>query len=147
MIKASRAFTLIEVMVAVMIISVVIMALLTMRGNSTHIFSDLSSRVKINQFASLFISNTDYGFLKKSVTLEKLVSDFDIESDLRRELSNTKVEVIYQELNIIDMSEFDASDQDKESGAEVSSNMVFEIGKTVLKTPKSSTGLLRLRVQ
>jgi len=145
MIKASRAFTLIEVMVAVMIISVVIMALLTMRGNSTHIFSDLSSRVKINQFASLFISNTDYGFLKKSVTLEKLVSDFDIESDLRRELSNTKVEVIYQELNIIDMSEFDASD--KESEAEVSSNMVFEIGKTVLKTPNSSTGLLRLRVQ
>jgi len=34
--KTKKAFTLIEVMVAVMIISVVVMALLSMQGNTTH---------------------------------------------------------------------------------------------------------------
>ncbi len=39
--RARAAFTLVEVMVSVMIISVVIMALIEMHGNSTHLFTNI----------------------------------------------------------------------------------------------------------
>lgn len=139
MLRGKNAFTLIEVMVAVMIISVVIMALLEMQGNSAHIFSKLTSQIKISQYASLFISNPDYGFEKKSVDLDDLLNDFKLEDDLRRELKNIKVKVVYEELELLDMSE---SDDD-----EVSSSLVLEIGKTILKVNDSSTALVRFRIQ
>lgn len=130
-------FTLIEVMVAVMIISVVIMALLTMKGNTSHIFSRLGITLKINQYTSLFISNSDYGFEKKSVDLDELLSEFKVEDELRRELKTTKVEVDYEELKSIDMSESD----------EGSSSMVFELGKTMLKVNDSTASIMRFRIQ
>jgi prepilin-type N-terminal cleavage/methylation domain-containing protein len=126
-----KAFTLIEVMVAVMIISVVIMALLQMRGNSSHIFSNLTQKLEINRYISFLISNSDYGFEKKTTTLDKLLGDFDVENDLRRELKSIKVEVIYQGLESID----------------IGSTAVLKIGKTSLKTDKSSASLLRLKLQ
>lgn len=124
-----KAFTLIEVMVAVVIISVVIMALLQMKGNSSHIFLELNKRVKVTQFSSFFTANKNYGFENKSISLDMLLDDFEVESDLRRELKSVKSEVIYQEIKNIE------------------ADMVLEIGQSVLKTDKSSVGLLRLRVQ
>lgn len=148
MLKAQRttshAFTLIEVMVAVLIISVVIMALLQMKGNSSHIFFELSRGVKINQFASTLLSNKDYGFENKNTTLDKLLDDFEVTNKFSRELKSLKVEVIYQKLELIDMSEQSSS---KENVAEISSPIVFEIGKTTLKMDSSSIGLIRLRAQ
>ena len=135
--KARSAFTLIEVMVAVMIISVVIMALLQMQGNTSHIFSKLGNTLKINQYTSLFISNKDYGFEKKSVDLDDLLSEFKVENELRRELKTIKVKVDYEELKTIDMSE----------NEEGSSSLVFELGKTVLKIDDSSSSILRFKIQ
>lgn len=137
--RARSAFTLIEVMVAVMIISVVIAALLQMFANNTHIFSQITKQAKINQYASLFISNRDYGLESKNIHLDDLVSDFKLESNLAKELRDTKVKVIYQKVDQIDMSESD----DKES----TSSMIFEIGKTVLKINDSSIALLRVRME
>ena len=138
------AFTLIEVMVAVMIISVVIAALLQMRGNSTHLFLNMNQKSKVNQFSSFFISNDNYGYENKTTSLDELIPEFEVEDDLRRELKNIKVDVIYQELATIDMSEFDM-DSDQDDAA--ASSMVFEIGKTILKTQDSSVALLRLKLQ
>lgn len=129
-------------MVAVMIISVVILALLEMFANNTHIFSQLTKQAKINQYASLFLANPDYGFETKSVSLDDLVSDFKVNDALSSELKNSKVEIVYQKVKQIDMSEY----QEKEKET-VNSNMIFEIGKTVLKTDNSSIALLRLRVK
>lgn len=143
---AKNAFTLIEVIVAVMIISVVIMALIQMNANNTHIFSSLKQQTMTNQYASLLISNDDYGFEKKSVVINDLLSEFNLQNDLRRELKNIKAEIIYQKLEQIDMSEQDTTQETVENN-EVSSNMILEIGKSVLKTKKSSTALLRLRIQ
>ncbi|QOY52847.1 type IV pilus modification PilV family protein [Candidatus Sulfurimonas baltica] len=143
-----KGFTLIEVMVAVLIISVVIAALLQMKGNSSHIFFELEKKIKINQFVSFIIENKDYGFENETTTLDKLISDFDLDDDLRRRVKQSKVEVVYQVLERIDMSDIGESDnmEDRvENQAET--NMVFEIGKTVLKSDTSSAGLLRLRVQ
>ena len=150
---ARNAFTLIEVMIAVVIISVVIATLLQMRGNSTHIFIDLGKKLKVNQYTSFFASNENYGFENKNISLDELLSEFDLEDDLRRKLKSTNVEVIYQELSIIDMSEFDVGEKPKDEfnentqqNSEVS-QMIFEVGKTILKTKDSSTAILRLRLQ
>ena len=140
-------------MVAVMIISVVILALLQMFANNTHIFSQLTKQAKINQYASLFLANSDYGFETKSVYLDDLVSDFKVNDALISELKNSKVEIVYQKIEQIDMSEYDDKNREKEKlelskeNKTVNSNMIFEIGKTVLKTDKSSIALLRLRLE
>jgi len=143
---SKNAFTLIEVMVAVMIISVVIMALIQMYANNTHIFSSMKKQTKTNQYSSLLISNDDYGFKDKSINLNDLVSDFDLENSLRRKLKERKVKVIYKELEIIDMSEQE-SEQESDDESEVSSSLALEIGKSILQTEDSSTALLRFRIR
>jgi competence protein ComGC len=148
------AFTLIEVMISVVIISTVIMALLTMKGNNTHIFSSFKEKSKINQYASFFISNSSYGIESDSVKLDDLVSEFDVESDLRRELKDIKVDVIYQMIDQIDMSEFEESEEEEdlsntidEEEKQVNSSLIIEIGKTILKVNNTSVALLRIQVQ
>lgn len=137
-----NAFTLIEVMVAVMIISVVIMALIEMYANNTHIFTSMKKQTKINQYSSLLISNDDYGFEDENIYLHDLLSDFDVEHELRRELKATKAKVIYRELESIDMSE-----EDSVEDSETSSRLALEIGKSILQTDDSSTALIRFRIR
>lgn len=130
--KHSRdAFTLLEVMIAVMIISVVIMALLQMFSNNTHIFTTLKQKTLVNQYASFLVSHDNYGLENKSINMYRLVDDFDIETDLRRELKNIKVKVMYQELETMKMDK----------------NMAFEVGKSILKTQADSAGLIRFQLQ
>ena len=134
-----KAFTLLEVMVAVLIISIVIMALLQMRGHSAHIFSGLIQKLEINQYLSFLVSNDDYGFEQDTMTADTLVKDFDIDSDLMQSLKKVKVDLIYQELDAIDLAEHDDEN--------LSSGMIFETGKSILKTDKSSVSLPRIRLQ
>lgn len=126
-----------EVMVCVMIISIVIMSLLQMQGNTNHIYSKLEDSSKINQYISLLISNNDYGFEKKSISLNDLISEFKVEDNLRRELKTIKVKLNYEELKSIDMSK-------SEDG---SSTMVFELGKSMLKVDGASASLMRFSLQ
>jgi len=148
--RAKDAFTLIEVMVAVVIISTVIMALLELTANNRHIFSVIEKKNGINQYLSFTLANSDYGFENKKTTLYSLVSDFDLESDLRRELKSKKCEIIYQELESIDLSDFDEKDKtnrEDEELKESNSGLVFEVGKTVLRLEDSSNSILRIRLQ
>lgn len=154
--KGRSAFTLIEVMISVVIISTVIMALIKLFANNTHIFASLQKKNETSQSLSFLMSNNDYGFSDDKIYLDDLLTDFDLESDLRRELKATKVELIYQELDTIDMSEFDGTDEEnedlyeedvEEEVKEASSELVFEIGKSVLKTKDASSALLRIRLQ
>lgn len=150
--KSNReAFTLLEVMVAVMIISVVVAALLQMMGNSSHLFSKVKIESNVGQYASFLIASPDYGFENKSITLDKLAEDFKLDSQLRTELKKLKAKLVYTELESIDMSEFDtpkAEDTiDNEEDQTVSSELIFEIGKSTLEFKDASTSLLRLRVK
>lgn len=139
---SKNAFTLIEVMVAVMIISVVIMALIQMYANNTHIFSSFKKQTKINQYSSVLISNDNYGFENKRIHLYDMVRDFDLEDDLRRELKELKVKVIYKELQTIDMSE-----QDSDEEIQTSSGLVLEIGKSTIQLEESSSSLIRFKIK
>jgi len=140
--KNKSAFTLLEVMVAVMIITVVIMALYQMYANNNHIFISLKQQTKGNQYASFFIANEKYGWEKDDFPLYRVVEEFDLESDLRREFKEIQINTIYKELKTIDMSE-----SDEQENAAASSDYVFEIGQSVIKTKDTSTALIRFKVQ
>jgi len=141
MYKRKSAFTLIEVLVSVMIISVVIMALLKMYANNTHIFTSIKEQIKTNEYSSLLISNANYGFEDKQLYLYDLVDNYDLESDLRRELKEKKAKLMYEVVQSIDLSEQDKEEESSNSG------MVLEIGRDVLKTKEFSVALMRLRIK
>ena len=132
-----KAFTLIEVMVSVMIISVVIMALLKMKSNSSHILSSLKQQMGTTQYISLLIANKDYGYEDKSIRLDALIKEFDVDDKLRRKLKDKKAKVIYNEIETIDLSE----DENE------SLSMILEIGESLVKTENFSTKIYRIRLQ
>lgn len=136
---SKNAFTLIEVMVAVLIISIVIMALIQMYANNTHTFMSITKQTKSNQYTSFLIANDNYNQDRRNARLYDLVDDFDMQDYLRRELKNIKVDVIYSELNSVDLSK----SMDGTLDGEVSSDMVLEFGKSILKFDNSSSFLLR----
>ena len=117
-------------MVAVMIISVVIMALIQTYANNAHLFGSIKKQIKTNQYASLLISNVEYGFEKKHLSMYDLVKEFDVESDLKRSLKEQKVDILYQEKESLDLGE-----------------IALEIGSSTLKTDEFSSALLRFRIK
>ena len=125
-----------------MIISIVIMGLLQMYSNNTHIFSAIKKQIKTNQYVSFLVSSDDYGFENKDIYLYDLVKDFDFESDLKRELKAIKAKVIYEEIETIDLSEDSNESQDAGSSA-----VVLEIGRTVLQSDEFSTAFMRLKIR
>ena len=126
-----KGFTLIEVMVSVLIISLVIAGLLEMRGNGTHKLLSLKKQISTNEFNSFLIGNKKYGFESTSGSSDKLLSEFRLESDLRKELKKINIKVKYKIIDSIDMG----------------SGMIFEIGKTTLNVDESSSSLTRLKLQ
>ena len=140
--KKREAFTLIEVMVAVMIVSVVISALLQMRGDTSNKFFNIKKMLETTQYSSFLLANDDkYGFERSSIDMKRLADDFRVESDLRRKLSSMKVKLQYEKLQIIDTSEFNSDEQNSSTG------LVFEIGKSTMQVAKEHTSLIRIRVQ
>jgi len=141
-----KAFTLIEVMVAVMIVSVVIAALLQMQGNTNHKLLQLKKSIKDNQYNSFLISEANrYGFDSSNINLYRLVEKFDLESDLRRHLKATKIKVSYEILDVLDSNDFDDESDDEEENS--GNGIILEIGKTDLKSDKFALSLLRVKLQ
>lgn len=145
-VNSKEAFTLIEVMVAVVIVSVVIVAMIQMYANNTHIFISLQKQSKTNQYSSFFIGNEEYGFEDKTISLDDLVRDYDLHNDLRRKLKEIKAELLYTEVETIDLSE-SSPDEDEDLNDESSSTMVLEVGRSVLKTENASSSLLRFKIR
>jgi prepilin-type N-terminal cleavage/methylation domain-containing protein len=133
-------FTLIEVMVAVMIISVVIGAILQLESNNTHLLLKIQKDQEAQQYVSLVVGNDKYGFENEEVTLDRFVDRFDLDDDLRRELKAQKIALIYQKVEELDLSEIE--DVNITSGAITS----LEIGKTIIKLPHSSASIVRIRL-
>lgn len=139
--KKRDAFTLLEVIIAVVLISIVIMALLQMYSNNTHIFSSLKKQTTINQYGSLLLANKNYGYEDKKISLDTLVETFDLRDELRQELKGYQVNISYVELDRIDLSEQVNDEQQTQS-----QTMVIEVGKTLMQTKESSLALIRLKI-
>ena len=130
--RTRDGFTLIEVMVAVMIVSVVIGALWQMRGDATQKFFQFQKMTQNNQYMSFLLGNAEkYGFEKSNTNMRALVDDFELESDLRRQLKSIKVSLSYDTLNSIDTND----------------SVILEIGKTKLKSEDFTYSLVRVRIQ
>ncbi|MCF6330909.1 MAG: prepilin-type N-terminal cleavage/methylation domain-containing protein [Sulfurimonas sp.] len=130
------AFTLLEVMISVVIISVVILALFEMRGNSNLVFFQIKDKTKANQYLSFFIGQNDFELENKKISMKNLTTDFELDSELRREFSNTKIDIKYIELQSIDMKKYDEG-----------SEMIFEIGSTNIKVKNTSASFMRIKLQ
>jgi len=132
MISKKKAFTLIEVMVAVMITSVVIGALWKMHGNSTQKFIFLNTMQKNNPYATFLLGNSaKYGFEKSNIDMRILVDDFDLDSDLRQRLKAIKVKISYDVVSSLDDNE----------------SMILEVGKTNMEFLQTKLSLIRMRLQ
>ena len=135
-----------EVMVAVMIISVVVAALLQLQSNNTETFLRLKKMQHSLQYASL-LQGSKYGFENDSLTLDRTVERFDLDDDLRRELKDIHAKVIYQKLETIDTKEFDDTFTDEQSQSENDQTpLVIEIGRTILQLPDASASVMRIRI-
>ena len=140
-------FTLIEVMVSVMIISVVVVALLQLQANNTHTFLQLQKAQKNLQYASL-LQGSKYGYENDSLTLDRTLERFDLDDDLRRELKKIEAKIIYQKLETIDTGEFDESLGEEEGlGEDTQAPLAIEIGRSVLQLQEGSTSILRVRLR
>ena len=119
------------------------MALLKMYANNTHIFTSLKKQIITNEYSSFLISNANYGFEDKHLDLYKLLDTFDVENDLRRKLKSQKVELKYEVLRSIDLSEQD----EVEEVGQGNSGLVLEIGRDILKNKNFSVTLMRLQIK
>ncbi|MEO1954959.1 MAG: prepilin-type N-terminal cleavage/methylation domain-containing protein [Campylobacterales bacterium] len=131
------AFTLIEVMVSVMIITVVIASLLKMKSNNSYMLNSLKNQSNTKQYISLLIPNKDYGYENKETRLDALIKEFNVDDELRKKLKNLKVKIIYKKIISLDLSEVE----------DTGSSMVLEVGQNILKTDKFSTNIYRVKLQ
>lgn len=156
--KQTNGFTLIEVLVAVMIIAVVIGALLQLFATNSHAFSSIHQKILQTNKTTLLLGNKVYGYEDKKINLAELVKDFNIDDDLRRLLKKEKVEIIYTEITSIDFdaaAEALAEEQDNESTPEdetlvsdtAEATNALEVGRTTLKIGGQSSSYLRVKLQ
>jgi prepilin-type N-terminal cleavage/methylation domain-containing protein len=122
------AFTLIEVMISVLIISLVVMALYSMRSNGTFLMQKATQKSLVQNYQTFFLSHTNYGFIKEEITLDKLLDGFDVEDNLRRRLKNKKLSILYTQTDAIDANETS-----------------LELGITSLKMDTITTSFFRLQ--
>ena len=150
---SSKGFTLIEVTIAVMIISVVIASLLKLFSTNTHHFGTLERKVELSTAGTLLLGVADIGFESRRIHLDDLLKDFQLDDDLRRTLKSINAEVIYQEVKRLDSADFleETEELAKEEGKDIVNQSAgaasLEIGRTGLQIDDEQTTFLRLRLQ
>ena len=149
-----RGFTIVEILISVMIVSVVGLALLQVSSNNTKMLNYIHKKSEITLLPSAIISHADendhnrklymYDLLRKSYP--RLDND-DVISILR------EYEPIYKEeiISTIDLSEEDSENQDDEYGYyDDSSNenpIVITISKISISFENQSTYLYKLSLE
>ena len=125
-----RAFTLIEVMVAVMIVSVVIGAIINLRGNTSNLLMQIKKDEKSLQYASFLPWSKENGIDSARTNLYRLSEDVDIDDELRKKLKASPVKIEYKTVRSYEME-----------------NTTFEIGVTTLKSKDFEISLERIILQ
>ena len=156
--KSTNGFTLIEVLVAVMIIAVVIGALIQLFATNSHTFSSVHKKILHTNKTTLLLGHAVYGLENKRVDLAELVKDFNLDDDLRRLLKKERVEIRYTEVTSVDFDEAaeaiaeaeanatnDGSDVYIEEAGEATNTL--EVGRTTLKIGDQTSSFLRVKFQ
>lgn len=146
-------FTLIEILVAVMLISVVIGALLQLYSNNTRFFSQMGPKMERAYQTTLLQGVTAVGFESGEIGLDELVNEFKVDDDLRRRLKSVRARVDYTELMRLDDADiseeaeaFSGTDE-VETAAAAAEAPALEIGRTSLSIEGIGTSLIRVKLQ
>lgn len=127
-------FTLIEVMISVMIISLVITALTKMYANNSFIYIHLKQQVIVNEYSSFLVSKNKLDLSSENLSLYDLVDEFSLEHTLKRKLKEIKIDLLYTDID----SPF-PSETEKESQ--------LKITKSILKINGNSSFILGVDVR
>jgi prepilin-type N-terminal cleavage/methylation domain-containing protein len=148
-----KAFTLIEVLVSVVILSTVAVMLFEISTNSKNNFSFLSSKASFTTLASLPLMQNDIKYHNSDKTLFEYVKyDFDIKDDeLRKYLKEQKVH--YDQEEFTTFSPFDNKDENSNEDLEDENTeeniMKFAIifDKIIIRDKQNSTFSYKLDIQ
>ena len=145
-----KGFSLLEVMISVMIITLVIGVLLQLYSNNTRLFSSMRGHSELCMRSSLLIGNSEYGYEDKEVSLAELVHNFNVDDDLRQKLKKYKAKVTYtpvKELNTKQTrtdEELDPYITEESQGLKERS---MEIGRSSFEMDEFQTAYLRLKLR
>lgn len=109
----TKAFTLIEVLVSVMILAYVGTGLLQISSNSKHNFMFLKNKSEFDRLASIAFIHNDQKFHHKDVTLFDFIKDdyTNIDDELRKYLKEIKVNYNHEEVSTLNPLEGSIDDQ------------------------------------
>ena len=114
----TKAFTLIEVLVSVMILAVVGTGLLEISTNSKHNFIFLKEKSEFTRLASIAFIHNNQKFHHKDMTLYDFIKDDyeNIDDDLRKYLKEIKVHYSHEEISTFNplQGSLDEQNQDEE---------------------------------
>lgn len=139
----TKAFTLIEVLVSVMILAVVGTGLLQISTNSKHNFIFLKKKSEFDRLASIAFIHNNQKFHHKDMTLYDFVrDDYDnIDDDLRKYLKNIKVSYEDEEVASFNPLENEGDDQNQseETLMQNALNLTILYNKITISEGKNST--------
>ncbi len=119
--SATKAFTLIEVLVSVMILAVVGTGLLQLSTNSKHNFIFLKKKYKFDLLASIPFIHNDQKYHHKDMSLYDFVRDDyrDIDDSLRQYLKSYKISYSQEEISTFHpLGEENKNDYDQEDSSD-----------------------------
>jgi prepilin-type N-terminal cleavage/methylation domain-containing protein len=138
----SRAFTLIEVLVSVMILAVVGTGLLQISTNSKHNFIFLKEKSEFDRLASIAFTHNNQKFHHKDITLFDFIKDdyHDISDELRKYLKNIKVSYSDKEVSTFNPLENETQEEEQEETNPLQNNLNLTIiyNKITISKEKNS---------
>ena len=139
-----RAFTLIEVLVSVLILSTVAVMLFQISINSKSNFSYLSKKGDFTTLSSLALMHNDQSLHNSQRTLYDFIrDDYDIKDDeLRKYLKEQKVHYEHEEFSTFEPL---GSSGDKDTNESINFTIVFD--KIFVKNKENSTFVYKIYVR
>ena len=117
-------------MVAVMIVSFVIGAIITLQGNTSNLLMHIKKDEENVQYASFLPWSKESGLESARTNLYRLSGNVDMDDDLRRKLKAIGVAIKYKKVRRYDME-----------------YTTFEVGTTTLKNKEFQISFERITLQ
>ena len=136
----TKAFTLIEVLVSVMILAVVGTGLLQVSSNSKHNFIFLKQKSEFDRLASIAFIHNDQKYHHKDLTLFDFIKDdyTNIDDELRKYLKEIKVSYSHEEVSTFNPLEGSIDEQEQDV-IKTSLNPTIAYDKIIVSKDESST--------
>ena len=145
----TKAFTLIEVLVSVMILAVVGTGLLQVSANSKHNFIFLKQKSEFDRLASIAFIHNDQKHHHKDLTLFDFIKDdySDIDDELRKYLKEIKVSYSHEEVSTFKPLEGSVDDiEQDENSVQTSLNPMITYNKIIVSKDESSTYAYKITI-